>query len=636
MNQIWNLSFDFSALIILTVLLIWFFVEKRIPLRSHNIYLFFIATAFTATCVEIICAEVAEGTGSLSSTGFMWFFSVQIMLTLILIEEFFWYAVALSSIEKKITDVLYVISTVIGTLASIICLVNPVTDIAFYFDGEIFCQNSMGYVLVGVSLLYLISAIVVLYRFVNDMSFVKRAILALNLIFVCCAFVLQISKKLTIVNLAISIGCLTLYQYLNNPGAMTDDTTNVFNRKFMSIFLKNQFSVEKAFDMIVVSMDDFKFINKTYGVSVGDEMLAQVAAYLISVRNSDMVFRFGSDQFCLIVRKNRNDAYSIAEKISERFKHPWYGESAAGIMMSASICCISCPKDAEDYATLMEVIDYSLLVVKKTRKGGISIASELNLDAMREDKAIERAVRVAMDRDELMVYYQPIFSVEHNSYNSAEALVRLKDSKLGWISPEKFIPIAEKNGLIVQMGDIILEKVCKFISENNLKDTSIQYIEVNISPLQLLQDDFVDRVKAILDKYNVSPSQINMEITETATMNGVKIVGDNILSLTDYGIKFSLDDYGSGNANIDYINNMPFSIIKLDKYIIWDSFKSKKAGITLEYTIKMLNALNLHIVAEGVETEEMNDKLSEVGCHYMQGWYYSKAVSDSEFMKLVG
>jgi EAL domain-containing protein (putative c-di-GMP-specific phosphodiesterase class I) len=225
--------------------------------------------------------------------------------------------------------------------------------------------------------------------------------------------------------------------------------------------------------------------------------------------------------------------------------------------------------------------------------------------------------------------------VSKGHYNSAEALVRLNDSELGWISPEKFIPIAEKNGLIVQMGEIILEKVCKFIHDYDLKNTPIESIEVNISPIQLVQADFVDRVKKILEKYEVSPSQINMEITETATLTGTSVINDNIAALVDYGIKFSLDDYGSGNANIDYINNMPFSIIKLDKFIIWDAFKNEKAGITLEYTVGMLNALQLHIVAEGVETEEMNERLSEVGCHYMQGWYYSKAVSDDEFMKLI-
>ena len=130
-----------------------------------------------------------------------------------------------------------------------------------------------------------------------------------------------------------------------------------------------------------------------------------------------------------------------------------------------------------------------------------------------------------------------------------------------------------------------------------------------------MQQHFSDRVKQIMEKYDVRPNQINIEITETATISMADTVNANIMDLVQYGIKFSLDDYGSGYANIDYINHMPFSIIKLDKYIIWDAFKSTKAGITLKHTIGMLNELELHIVAEGVETAEMRDHLADIGCH---------------------
>ncbi|MBQ9609214.1 MAG: EAL domain-containing protein, partial [Lachnospiraceae bacterium] len=176
----------------------------------------------------------------------------------------------------------------------------------------------------------------------------------------------------------------------------------------------------------------------------------------------------------------------------------------------------------------------------------------------------------------------------------------------------------------------------KFIKDNKIADTDIEYIEVNISPVQLQQPEYYKKIIEIMEEYDVKPSQINIEITETANMVGASdVVNENIEKLVEYGITFSLDDYGSGYSNLDYINNMPFHIIKIDKFIVWDAFKNIKAGITLEYTIKMLNALQYMIVAEGVETEEQKDQLANIGCHYMQGWYYSKAVSDKEFMQLI-
>ncbi|MBQ8165832.1 MAG: EAL domain-containing protein, partial [Lachnospiraceae bacterium] len=305
------------------------------------------------------------------------------------------------------------------------------------------------------------------------------------------------------------------------------------------------------------------------------------------------------------------------------------------VLMSASICIVRCPQDAAVMGELVDIMDYSMALAKKTKKGNISYASDMKLDNMRREKAVEKAVKLAMDREEIMVHYQPIFSVGKDAYNSAEALVRLKDDELGWISPDEFIPLAEKHGLILELGDMILEKVCRFIRDFNLKDSSIEYIEVNISTVQLMHKGFAGRVKKILEEYDVTPDQINIEITETATIGDVSVVDANISELVEYGIKLSLDDYGSGYSNIDYINQMPFSIIKLDKSIIWEAFKNVKAGITLEYTIRMLNELQLLIVAEGVETEDMKNHLADIGCHYMQGWYYSKAVSDQDFMEII-
>ena len=304
-------------------------------------------------------------------------------------------------------------------------------------------------------------------------------------------------------------------------------------------------------------------------------------------------------------------------------------------MMSATITCIECPKEANNYSELIDKTDYINLYAKKNNKGTIVMIEDVELDNIITDKAVEKAVRTALDTNGIMVYYQPIYNVVKKKYASAEALVRINDKKLGWISPEKFIPITEKNGMIIELGDIIFESVCRFISGNNLNDTSIEYIDVNISAVQMMQPNYALKLIACMEKYNVSPSQIIIEITETATMAATAVVNDNIGILYEYGIKFSLDDYGSGSANVSYINRMPFDIIKLDKQIIWDAFKNSKAGITLEYTIKMLNALNLFIVAEGVETFEMQDYLKNAGCQFMQGWYYSKAVPEKEFLEII-
>lgn len=304
-------------------------------------------------------------------------------------------------------------------------------------------------------------------------------------------------------------------------------------------------------------------------------------------------------------------------------------------MISTTVCCITWPDDGDTYADIIDVIDFSVLSAKKSGKGCIVYAKDLDLQSIRREKAIEKAIDYAIEQDTLEVHYQPIYNIEKQSYTSAEALVRIRDDLLGNISPEVFIPIAERNGSILKMGSMIFEKVCKFISENDLQNTTIEYIEVNVSVVQCMQKDFVEHLNEIMDKYGVKPCQINLEVTETAAVNSIAILQENIEKLYHQGISFALDDYGSGYATIGYIHQLPFKIIKLDKLMVWDAFENERAGITLRYTVGMLKELKVHIVAEGVETKEQQSRLSDIGCDYLQGWYYSKAIPPEEFADLI-
>ena len=603
---------------------------------KNKVFLGLVTTVFLATGTEIVATQMARMFPDFSYKIFSFVLNIQGLAINLVPFAFAYYILLLVHMDaerKKSVKYLFIAGM---TADVVVVIINLFTEWAFVFKDGRYQSGYGSLILYGFDIIMLVICIGLVIRYAANFVFLRTPAVLFNVAcgIVCCIF--QLFLYVPMLNFSLASLCLTLYYYLQNPGTVMEPVTRQFNRKFMGEYLQGKFTERKKFGVIAIAMDDFKFINKTYGVENGDNLLFQVGSFLDALKSGTTVFRFGSDQFCVVVNKNLKNIGDLAELIQSRFKHPWYSESQVGIMMSASICCIECPRDASTYGDLIEVLDYSMSVAKKTSKGKITMTSDIDLDRIKQDKAVEKAVKQSMDKDELQVYYQPIFSVNKGVYNSAEALVRMHDDELGWVSPEVFIPIAEKNGLIIEMGEMILNKVCRFIHDYKLSETTIEYIEVNISPIQLIQQDFADRVKAILEKYGVLPEQINMEITETATLTSSVAVSDNIKKLVDYGISFSLDDYGSGYANIEYINHMPFKIIKLDKYIIWDSFKNDKAGITLEYTIGMLNALQLYIVAEGVETEEMRDHLVNIGCHYMQGWYYSKAIADTEFMQLIG
>ncbi len=631
----WDLAYDYAAIYLLLIIIMWYFHEKRIPLASHRTFLIALSAVFASTGLEIVSTKLAQTTGTAGSVGF-WVTSTLQHLALNAIPLLFaYYVLQIVHINaKQMLQAKWMLS-VCGVVDVAVLVTNSYTNWVYEVDEGRYIYDYGVIVLITVAILAIVASSVVAICRVNHTLFAKTMVVMFHMLLVVIAVIMQLKTHVLFLNFVIATVCLTLYYYLQNPNGVIDTVTKQFNRRFLGEYLHTFFVNEKPFGIVVVAMDDFKFINKTYGVENGDNLLRQIGAFMDNLPFAKTVFRLGADQFCIVLYKELDQIDNVAQTIHERFRHPWYSENQIGIMMSASICCVNCPADASAYGQLIEVMDYSMSMAKRLKKGMITYAKDYDLGKIKQDKAFEKAVKQALDRDELMVYYQPIFSVQKGVYNSAEALVRLHDAQLGWISPEDFIPIAERNGMIIEMGEVILDKVCRFIHDFKLAQTTVEYIEVNISPVQLMQQHFSDRVKQIMEKYDVQPEQINIEITETATISMADTVNANIMDLVQYGIKFSLDDYGSGYANIDYINHMPFSIIKLDKYIIWDAFKSTKAGITLKHTIGMLNELELHIVAEGVETAEMRDHLADIGCHYMQGWYYSKAVSDTEFIHLI-
>lgn len=256
---------------------------------------------------------------------------------------------------------------------------------------------------------------------------------------------------------------------------------------------------------------------------------------------------------------------------------------------------------------------------------------QLHFDMMHD---MDTIIESALSNKRFEVYYQPIYSVKEKKFHSAEALIRLKDEKYGFISPEVFIPVAEKSGAIHKIGDFVLEQVCAFIASDEYKKLGMSYIEVNLSVVQCMQPKLANHIMEILNRYGVRPEQLNLEITETAASISQQALEDNIEDLTNMGMKFSLDDFGTGYSNMQRIVKLPFDIIKLDRTFT-ELYDNPKLGIVLTNAINMIKAMKMKIVVEGVETAEMLKLFSELECEYIQGYYFSKPIPREEFVKFI-
>jgi len=629
-----NLSYDYAAAFFLLMLMVWYITEKKVPLKSYRLFFYVILTAFFATMLEIMTFEMSRFPDRFSYDIIYTVMSWQMFFIHTFITCLAYCMLNMAHVDVRKNKKILKLFMVSWVMLIVICLFNPQLQWAAKLGEKGYTEIGVGYLLYFIDVLMLLIMAWLLIRKKNDFKFLTTPLIAFLIISATVAGIAQVLNYAFMLNLAITVFLLVMYLFQQSPDAVTDKLTEQFSRLFLGEYLKDCFIDEKIFSVIVVDLDDFKYINQNYGVDVGDVLLYQVGKFLEGMKPSGLVFHFNADQFCVIVDRRKHSANAMAEDIKERFLTPWSLENQE-VMMSATICIVDCPEDANSADSLIEVIDYAMESAKNINKGKIIHAHEIDLEKIQMAKSVEKVVKNAIAKDKIMVYYQPIYSVEKKGYNSAEALARLYDEQLGWISPDLFITIAERSGLIIELGELILHKVCSFIKNNELAKTSIEYIEINVSPLQLMQKGFADKMLDIMKQYEVSPSQINVEITETAMLTSLAIVDENLSKLVKNNIAISLDDYGSGYANINYINRMPFELIKIDRTIVQDSFKEKKAGITLEHTVAMLNALELDIVAEGVETEEMRDLLVDFGCQYLQGWYYSKAVSETEFMQLI-
>nr|MCR5231235.1 EAL domain-containing protein [Acholeplasmatales bacterium] len=241
---------------------------------------------------------------------------------------------------------------------------------------------------------------------------------------------------------------------------------------------------------------------------------------------------------------------------------------------------------------------------------------------------------LAFTKKNIEVFYQPILSTKTNKFVSAEALVRLKADDGRLIYPGDFITEMERDGRIVLLGKIVFSKVCEFISQNNLEELGLDYIEVNLSAVQATQEDLAKTYIEIMEKYNVNPKYINLEITETA-QSARKTMLNNINALKEYGVTFSLDDFGTGNSNLNYIVEMPVKIVKFDKEMVTSYFEDRIASYVMDSTIEMIKGLGHKIVFEGIEEEYQVNKAKEMNVEFIQGYYYSKPIDKKAFLKFI-
>ncbi|MBF1014159.1 MAG: EAL domain-containing protein [Lachnospiraceae bacterium] len=421
-----------------------------------------------------------------------------------------------------------------------------------------------------------------------------------------------------------------------NPDEYYYEDSQMMNKNAFITMCGSRFTSEANTLCIAVNIHKIDLITATLEIS---KVINAEGLFLKNIKQFSkklLTFKLANGQYIIVIDENN---VAKARLIYEEMCHIMekFANAALFSFPIYSTCCLfSSPKDVSSLRMVNTLFDALKLYDNKDDILTIE-PEELQLKSDAEIERIEKLVKNALSENRLEVYFQPIYNVKEKKYTSAEALIRMKDDEGNNISPGVFIPIAEKSSVIIDIGAFVIEEVCKLLSAENLSAFGLEYIEVNISMVECLQSNLASNILSVLKKYGIASSQINLEITETSASEFTDIVDTNIKTLSSKNISFSLDDFGTGYSSLSRILSLPLKLIKIDKSLVQAPFinRDKKSMILLDNFIKTAFAAGFDIVAEGVETNEMAKHVIALGCTYIQGFYFSKPLSKTDFVDVI-
>lgn len=388
--------------------------------------------------------------------------------------------------------------------------------------------------------------------------------------------------------------------------------------------------------VLFIDLDRFKAINDTHGHRTGDRVLCSVAERIREqVRKTDTVAREGGDEFIVLLEQvgTPEHAASVAGKLLKRLGAPYLVDGRA-MHCSGSIGVAMYPEDGADAEALIKHADAAMFDSKGGGRNRVHFFSQESWLRVTQRMETEAALRGALDAGQFLVYYQPQIDLAQQRICGAEALLRWRHPQRGLVPPLEFIPLAEEIGLIVPLGEWVLDRVCAQIADWQARFGWSPSVSVNISARQLQAEDFSDRVEAIMRRHRISPGLIELELTEHSLLQQHERASQLLARLKQQGVKLVLDDFGTGYSNLMTLSSMPFDMLKVDRSFVSNLQECTQSRALVTMIISLARELQLKVVAEGVETPSQQALLADLGCEFVQGYLHAPPLPADRFETL--
>ncbi|MCR5304776.1 MAG: EAL domain-containing protein [Lachnospiraceae bacterium] len=427
---------------------------------------------------------------------------------------------------------------------------------------------------------------------------------------------------------------LFLYTY-QNPAAMRDRTTGLWNNVSYRESLQELFMKEQPFEVVYLYVENFSTSLLLSNAEKIGAITDKVRTFFYDYIDEMDLFRISTNTFvCLRDVDEGDESFKAFVMNLRKFLYENVGSDADPVKMHRF--AVKYPDEVEQFSELDSIV---ASVKRKMRGSEIFEFSftEQELEREKRSRTVSSIVKHSLQNGGFEVYYQPIYDVKTKTFTSAEALLRLHDpeNKGRFISPGEFIPVAEKSGDIIEIGRFVLDSVCNVLANSDLVKNGVRYIEVNLSVVECVQNGITEDISSQIQRHRVSPGTISYEITETASEIMSSIGENNIRSLHDKGMKLALDDFGTGYSSVVRLSSLPFNLIKIDKSIVDAASESEKGMKLFRNLLGMVNGMEKESVVEGIETLEMADRAMEAGAAHIQGYYYARPMDRKSFLRFI-
>lgn len=623
----YNFDFVIPSILILVIFLCYFFFKPKVPIYRYKIFLGILITQLLVIVFDIVSShtdtiyeQVPIPLNFVLNMGFFVFYFARIFC-------FFLFTTVIIRVHMSVSKGTRFLMGLVFYISELIVLSSFFTHAVFYIDADGYHKGPLYFILYVCFFAYLFLSIVLLIFHRKRLTKGEFAsALGYNVILIAGNIVRFLLPKYLVMNTFCMLAIMVIFLSFVNTDFYLSEAGG-FNKRALQEFLDERLH-KNNYHILGFALHNIIDLQEIYGIRQMTRGMEVIIRYLQKEYPQFIVFYLNVGRFVIVGPKTM-DGFQLAKELGARFRLPWTADEAE-LYLDCDYFVMNSDQEFESGESIIE----SLLVMyaeSNERKASSDRIIDVNDDTFHKEIVhLKRVLNRALEENGVEVFLQPLVNAKSGELVGAEALARLRDDDGSVISPHSFIQIAEKNGQINPLCDQILEKVCQFIQQNDMKKIGLNFINVNLSPIQCQNHDLPEHIEEIVKRCQVPAEYLHLEITEDAMIES-GILLEQIEKMREKGFRIALDDYGSGYSNLSRIRTFPFSDIKIDLGIVQSHCKNPNN--MLPTIVSLLKDQGFMITAEGIETGEMAGIMSELGCDFFQGYYYSRPIPMEEFLR---